>query len=85
MKQPQYSPMTVSEMGLVLYAANEGFLEDVPVDRVLDFEQDLLAYMNSEHSEWMSNITETGEYSDEIVDYMKTAIETFKSTHSYGD
>ena len=85
MKQPQYSPMTVSEMGLVLYAASEGFLEDVPVDRVLDFEQDLLAYMNSEHSEWMSNITETGEYSDEIVDYMKTAIETFKSTHSYGD
>ena len=85
MKQPQFSPMTVSEMGLVLYAANEGFLEDVPVDRVLDFEQDLLSYMNSEHSEWMSNITETGEYSDEIVDYMKTAIETFKSTHSYGD
>ena len=57
MKQPQFSPMTVSEMGLVLYAASEGFLEDVPVDRVLDFERDLLAYMNSEHGEWMSNIT----------------------------
>ena len=85
MKQPQFSPMTVSEMGLVLYAANEGFLEDVPVDRVLDFEQDLLTYMNSEHGEWMNSITETGEYSDDIVDYMKTAIETFKSTHSYGD
>ena len=85
MKQPQFSPMTVSEMGLVLYAASEGFLEDVPVDRVLDFERDLLAYMNSEHGEWMSNITETGEYSDEIVDYMKAAIETFKSTHAYGD
>ena len=85
MKQPQFSPMTVSEMGLVLYAASEGFLEDVPVDRVLDFEQDLLTYMNSEHGEWMNSITETGEYSDEIVDYMKTAIETFKSTHSYGD
>ena len=85
MKQPQFSPMAVSEMGVVLYAASEGFLEDVPVDRVLDFEQDLLAYMNSEHSEWMSNITETGDYSDEIVDYMKTAIEAFKSTHPYGD
>ena len=85
MKQPQFSPMAVSEMGVVLYAASEGFLEDVPVDRVLDFEQDLLAYMNSEHSEWMSNITETGDYSDEIVDYMKMAIEAFKSTHPYGD
>ena len=57
MKQPQFSPMTVSEMGLVLYAASEGFLEDVPVDRVLDFEQDLLAYMNSEHGGWMNNLS----------------------------
>ena len=42
MKQSQYAPMSVAEMGVVLYAANEGYLDGVPVNRVLDFERDLL-------------------------------------------
>ena len=83
MKQPQYAPMTVAEMGVSLYAANEGYLEDVPVERVLDFERDLLAYMNSEHSEWMAQITESGAYDDDIEAFMKETLDQFKSTHSY--
>lgn len=83
MKQAQYSPMTVAEMGVVLFAASEGYLADVPVNRVLDFERDLLAYMGSDHGDWMDNITETGAYDDDIVAYMKDAIEKFKTTHSY--
>ena len=83
MKQPQFKPMTVAEMGVVLYAANEGYIEDVPVNKILDFEQDLLGYVNSEHGDWMRSITETGDYSDEIVDHMKSAIEAFKASHSY--
>lgn len=83
MKQAQYSPMTVAEMGVVLFAASEGYLADVPVNRVLDFERDLLGYMGSEHSGWMDNITETGAYDDDIVAYMKDAIEKFKTTRSY--
>ena len=85
MKQPQDAPMTVAEMGVSLYAANAGYLEDVPVGQVLDFERDLLAYMRSEHGEWMANITESGDYDDEIEAFMKEAVEAFKSTHSYGD
>ena len=42
MKQKQFAPMSVAEMGTVLFAANEGYLEDVPVDKVLDFEEGLL-------------------------------------------
>ena len=83
MKQPQYAPMTVAEMGVSLYAANEGYLEDVPVERVLDFERDLLAYMNSEHGEWMAQITESGAYDDDIEAFMKETLDQFKSTHSY--
>ncbi|MDE0055257.1 MAG: F0F1 ATP synthase subunit alpha [Gammaproteobacteria bacterium] len=85
MKQPQDAPMTVAEMGVSLYAANAGYLEDVPVNQVLDFERDLLAYMRTEHGEWMADITETGAYDDEVEAHMKEAVEAFKSTHSYGD
>ena len=83
MKQKQYAPMAVAEMGVVLFAANEGYLEDVPVDRVLDFEQDLLAYMNAEHKAWMDEITQTGAYDDATEAFMHEAIKAFKGTHSY--
>ena len=83
MKQKQYAPMSVAEMGVVLYAASEGYLVDVPVDRVLDFERDLLAYMNAEHAEWMAEITASGDHNDEIVDYMKSALDKFQASHSY--
>ena len=85
MKQPQDAPMTVAEMGLALFAANAGYLEDVPVGQVLDFERDLLAYMRTEHGEWMADISESGAYDDDIEAFMKEAVEAFKSTHSYGD
>ena len=83
MKQPQFSPMTVAEMGVVLYAANNGYLETVPVNRVLDFERDLLSFMNSEHGEWMEEITRSGDYTDEIEQHMRVALDAFAATHSY--
>lgn len=83
MKQKQYAPMTVAEMGIVLFAANEGFLEDVEVNKVLDFEAALVSYMNSEQSDFMDEINREGKYSDEIVDRMRSAIETFKSTQTW--
>jgi F-type H+-transporting ATPase subunit alpha len=83
MKQKQFAPMSVAEMGVSLYAANEGYLEDVELEKVLDFEEALLGYMNAEHGEWMSNITATGAYDDEIEQTMKDAIEKFKATQTY--
>merc|ERR1711964_143681 len=58
MKQNQYSPMTVAEMGTVLFAANEGFLDDVDVNKVVDFERALHDYMKSEHSELLDKINQ---------------------------
>ena len=83
MKQMQYAPMTVADMGVVLFAASEGYLVDVPVDRVLDFERDLLGYMNAEHAEWMAEVTASGDHNDEIVEYMKAALDKFQASHSY--
>ena len=83
MKQKQYAPMSIAEMGIALFAANEGFLEDVPVDKVLAFEADLHTYMHAEHGDFMKRIEETGEYNDEVVDTMRSALKRFNETHSY--
>jgi F-type H+-transporting ATPase subunit alpha len=83
MKQKQYSPMSVADMGVVLFAANEGFLNDVPVAKVLDFERALLGYMNAEQGEFMKMVNETGAYNDDIVATMRKAIETFKATQTW--
>ena len=83
MKQKQYSPMSVSEMGAMLFAANEGHLEDVAVDKVLDFEAAFISFMRSEYGDFMKNIDETGEYSDAIVETLEQAITKFKETQTY--
>ena len=85
MKQPQFSPMTVAEMGVSLFAANEGYLNAVPVNRVLDFERDLIDHMNTNHGKWMQQITDSGDYSDEIEAFIREALEEFVKTHSYAD
>lgn len=83
MKQKQYAPMTVAEMGVSLFSANEGYLEDVDVDKVQQFEQALIAYMHSEHADFMQQVTTTGEFNDDIVATMKGAIEQFKKTQTW--
>jgi F-type H+-transporting ATPase subunit alpha len=83
MKQKQYSPQSIAEMGLVLYAANEGHLNDIEVNKIGDFEDALLSYMHAEHSDLMSSIVESGDYNDEIEAGFKGAIEKFKSTQTW--
>jgi F-type H+-transporting ATPase subunit alpha len=83
MKQPQYSPMSVGQMAVSLFAANEGFLDDIEVDKVQDFESALQGYMKSNYSELLDKITETGDYGDEIAAELRTAIENFKATSTW--
>jgi F-type H+-transporting ATPase subunit alpha len=83
MKQRQYSPLSIAEMGVMLYAVNEGFLKDVEVNKVGDFEQALLSYMHAEHGELMDKIVASGDYSDEIEASFKSAIEKFKATQTW--
>ena len=79
MKQQQYSPMTVAQMALVLYCANEGYLEDVEVKDVLKFERDLLAFAEHEAKDMMDNINATGDWNAELEARFKELVEKFKS------
>ncbi len=83
MKQKQYTPQSVAEMGVVLYAANEGYLKDVDVAKIGSFESALLSYMNSEHADLMAKINESGSYNDEIESSFKAALEKFKATQTW--
>ena len=83
MKQKQYSPQSIAEMGLVLYAADKGFLNDVDVAKVGDFESALLSYVHAEHGDLMNSIVESGDYNEEIEETFKSAIEKFKTTQSW--
>ena len=83
MKQKQYQPMSISEQAAVIYASNEGFLSDVPVEKIGSFEEAYLRYMHDEQSELMREIDDTANYNDDIAGCLKSALETFKQNHSY--
>ena len=83
MKQNQYSPMSVAEMAISLHAANEGFLDDLEVRKVLDFEAALQSYMKAEYGKLIKKINKTGDYSDEIKQEIQEGIEAFIKTSSW--
>ena len=83
MKQKQYSPMSVAEQALSLLAASKGFLDDVEVNKVVDFEAAMQAYLKSNEAELIAKINETGDYNDEIEAAMTAAIEKFKATSTW--
>jgi len=83
MKQKQYSPMSIADMGLSLFAANEGYLSGVDLNKILDFESALISFFNSEYADLMTDINKSGSYSDEIAAQFKAGIEKFKSTQTW--
>jgi F-type H+/Na+-transporting ATPase subunit alpha len=83
MKQPQYSPLTIAEMGLSLYAANEGFLDDVELNKIGAFERGLHGALKSQQPELMNRINESGDFNDEIEKGLRKLIEDFKSTGTW--
>lgn len=83
MKQKQYQPLSVAEMAISLFSANEGFLDDVDVNKVGSFEAALLSNMRSQHAELMDTINKTGNFDDDIAGQMRSAIEKFKANGSW--
>ncbi|MCO7226603.1 F0F1 ATP synthase subunit alpha [Pleionea sp. CnH1-48] len=83
MKQPQYTPLSVAEMAVSLYAAELGHLKDVELDKIGDFEAALIDYMNNEHKALMDKINETCDYNDEIKGGLEEAVTKFKSTQTW--
>ena len=83
MKQPQYTPMSVAQMAISLFAVNEGFLDDVDAKKVRAFEDALQSYMKSQHGALIEEINEKPEYSDEFAAKLKKAITEFKASHTW--
>jgi F-type H+-transporting ATPase subunit alpha len=83
MKQNQYAPLSVAETAVSLFSAEKGYLKDIELNKVLDFESALHSYMNNEKTELMNTINETGNYNDDIESQLKEAFETFKSTQTW--
>ena len=83
MKQKQYSPMKVAEQAFSLYAANEGYLDDVEVAKIVDFEAAMQAYMKSNVADLIAKINDTGDFNDEIEGAMKAALDKFKESATW--
>jgi len=83
MKQPQYSPLSIAEMAFSLFAAEEGYLDDIEVSKVVDFEQALHAYLRSSQKDLLDKINASGDYNDEIADAMRKAMDDFKANHTW--
>ena len=83
MKQDQYAPMSIAEMGVSLFAAEKGFLSDVEQNKVGAFEKAMIAYFKSEHADLLAKINEKGDYNDDIEAGIKAGIEKFKATQSW--
>jgi len=79
MKQKQYSPMTVAQMAVVLFAVTQGYLDDVEVKKVQSFEQSLHATMKAKHSALLDEINAKPEYSDDIENKLRVALDDFKA------
>jgi len=77
LKQPQFSPLAVEEIVVVLYAGTEGFLDPLPVEKVGEFEQGLLTFMREKHADILADIREKQELTDDIRQRLHAAVEAF--------
>ena len=84
LKQGQYKPMPVADQVLSIYAGVNGFLDDVPVDKVLQFEADLLHYVAQNHQDMRKDIATVGKIDDKVGGKLKEIIATFKQKMGYG-
>ncbi len=77
LKQPQFSPMPVEEQVVSIFAGTNGYIDNVAVDRVTEYEAAMLSYMRNEHADVLATIAKTGKFEDDTRDKVKSALDTF--------
>ena len=80
LKQPQYKPMPVEYQVIIIYAVTKKFVIDIPVDKILDFEQGLFDFIDTKYPQIPESIKETKELSEDTEKLLVSAIEEFKKT-----
>ena len=83
MKQKQYSPMSVAAMAVSLFATNEGYLDDVEVNKVVDFEQALQSHIKSQHAGLLDELNQNQAYDDEVAAKLHEAVKDFKENGAW--
>ncbi len=83
LKQKQFSPLSVAEQAVVLFAVEFGYLNDVELSKIASFETALLDYANRNYAEFMQELTKTGNYNDEIKDTLKGILDSFKANSAW--
>ena len=83
MKQPQYTPLTVADMAVSLFAVDRGYVDDVEVGKVVPFEKAMHDFMRSQHADLLEQINRSGAYDDEIEAGLARAVEDFKAKGSW--
>ena len=83
LKQKQFSPLSVAEQAVVLFAVEFGYLDDVELSKITSFETALLDYANRNYAEFMQELTKTGNYNDEIKDTLKGILDSFKANSAW--
>ena len=83
MKQKQYAPMSVAEMAIMLFSANEGHLKDVAIEKIAAFESALLSFAHAEFKDLVDLINGAGKYGDAEKNGLKDLLEKFKATQTY--
>ena len=78
LKQNQYVPMAVEHQVVIIFAGGQGMLDDIPNERIGEFEKGLLGHIDAKHSEMLATIKSAGEISDEINKELRKAIEDYK-------
>ncbi|MBT6538562.1 MAG: F0F1 ATP synthase subunit alpha [Francisellaceae bacterium] len=84
MKQKQYQPLSVFEMAISLFAVDKGFLDNVEIKDIVEFEVCLHRFCKDGHKDFMSEINKTFNYNDEVEAKMAQIITEFKDTQSWG-
>ena len=83
LKQGQYQPMPVENQVISIFAGTNGYLDDVPVNRIRQFEEDLLAYVTREHPKVPRDIVAKGKLDDELTTDLRNMLTKFKSKLGY--
>ena len=78
MKQRQFAPMSVAEMAVSLFAAENGYLDEIPVEKIQAYEHALMQYMHRDHQELLDKVNERGAYDDEVQQGFTAALTAFK-------
>ncbi len=85
LKQDQYVPLSIEKQVLVIYAATQGFVDDLPIDSLGRYEQELYSFVNTKFPDLLGNIGTAGSLSDDIKAQLQTALEAFGDTFLAAD